>query len=108
MPSTSGVAVGQHELGGDIERDVYAIDVRRLDMLIDGKPRIDLLSVAVDGIEVDVPAGAATTRRHSERVVLEWHAPTLRAAARVPLEPVRLTIALEYGSVGYYRPSTGR
>ena len=107
MPSTSGVAVGQHELGGDIERDVYAIDVRRLDMLIDGKPRIDLLSIDVDGIEVDVRAGAATTRWHSERVVLEWHAPTLRAA-RVPLEPARLTIALEHGSVGYYRRPTGR
>lgn len=87
-------------------RDLYSVDVRPLDSLVGDEPRVDLLKIDTEGAEVEVLRGAAALLGRTDRVVLEWHTPTLRAEAAAILTANGLERALARGSIDYYaRPS---
>lgn len=102
------LAVGAATVTGTIgpptsARERFVVEVRTLDSLLGGQERVDLLKIDTEGAEVDVLSGAVATLRRTARVVLEWHTPELRAAARALLadggfEPVR-----SVGAIDYYR-----
>lgn len=84
-------------------RDRFAVEVRSLDAALADVPHVDLLKIDTEGAEVEVLAGAAATLARTERVVLEWHTPALRAAAGRVLEAAGLELVGAHGSIDRYR-----
>ncbi|MBU6423753.1 MAG: FkbM family methyltransferase [Chloroflexi bacterium] len=84
-------------------RERFAVEVRTLDSLLEAERRVDLLKIDTEGAEVEVLAGAASTLRRTGRVVLEWHSPALRAAARTLLAEGGFDVVGSDGAIDYYR-----
>lgn len=84
-------------------RDRFVVDVLPLDIILMAEPRIDLLKIDTEGAEVEVLAGAAAALQRTDRVVLEWHSPALRAEAGALLEAAGFHAVLAHGSIDYYR-----
>ena len=82
-PSSQAHVVGS-EMGSVTDAAIVSVSVLTLDEIVAtrGITHIDLLKIDVEGYEADALAGARSTLKMTDRVVLEYHSENLRLACR--------------------------